>query len=118
MFAIKDEISRRCRNNEQLSAHSNKLIHLYFRRLPSRGSKIGKRVRYSLRGQSEFEVRANVGLNNGLVNIMEMELVVVTVLHEDGSDMSLGTSGDDDLESRDLWELMCKKRQNGCCILL
>ena len=42
-------------------------------------SKIGKRVRYLLRGQSEFKVRANVDLNNGLVDIMEMELVVVTV---------------------------------------
>lgn len=41
---------------------------------------------------------------------MEMELVMVTVVREDGSDVSFGTSGEEDSEPPNLWGLMSKER--------
>jgi hypothetical protein len=39
-----------------------------------------------------------------------MELLVVTVLFEDGSDMFLGASGDENLESWDARDFLRKER--------
>jgi len=113
MFAIEDESSRRCRNDEQLSAHPNKHIHLYFRRLPNRAGSAFDICSVDNRNLRYVRMSAST-----MVNIMEMELAVVTISPEDGSDMSFGTSGDDDLESRGLWDLLCKEEQNRGCILL